>query len=298
MRGALTVLAILIALGAGGGWWLSAPETAAPIVTAGIEPDLDRGRAAFHAGGCASCHAAEGATGEARLVMSGGRALVSDFGTFYAPNISPDPTHGIGGWSALDMVNAMRHGVTPDGRHYYPAFPYTAYRRATTEDIVSLFAFLQTLPASDTPNRPHDLSFPVTLRRGIGLWKRLYLTDDWAVAEAELNSDPARRGRYLAEALAHCGECHTPRDGFGGLDTAAWLSGAPNPTGQGRIPNITPAALDWSEADIAAYLRTGFTPEFDTAGGSMAEVIAGLAELAPEETDALAAYLKAVPPVE
>jgi mono/diheme cytochrome c family protein len=105
-------------------------------------------------------------------------------------------------------------------------------------------------------------------------------------------------GRYLAEALAHCGECHTPRNAMGGLDRSRWLAGAPNPSGEGRIPNITPAALDWSAADIAEYLKSGFTPEFDTAGGSMAAVVAGTSRLSDADRAAIAAYVKAVPPVE
>ena len=159
-----------------------------------------------------------------------------------------------------------------------------------------LVAHLRTLPPSQVESLPHDVPFPFSIRRGIGLWKRLNLNEDWVV-EGDLTAQQ-QRGRYIAEALSHCGECHTPRGPLGGLDHARWLSGAPNPSGEGRIPDITPAGLDWSESDIAYYLETGFTPDFDTAGAEMAMVVSELAKLPTEDRAAIAAYLKAVPPAE
>ncbi|MDF0603771.1 cytochrome c [Psychromarinibacter sp. C21-152] len=291
--GGLVVLALV---GAAVFWWVTRPVTADASVLEGIEPDLARGEWVFHAGGCASCHAAEDAEGEARRVLSGGRAFPSEFGTFYAPNISPDDAAGIGDWSALDLYNAMHHGVSPEGRHYYPAFPYGTYANATPKDIVSLHAFLQTLPESDAANRPHEVGFPFDIRRSLGGWKALFMRDGWVV-EGEL-TEAQTRGRYIAEALGHCAECHTPRNLMGGMNRAEWLSGAANPSGDGRIPNITPAALDWSETDLVAYFTSGFTPDFDSAGGHMADVIRNLAELPEADRAALAAYLKAVTPVE
>jgi mono/diheme cytochrome c family protein len=111
-------------------------------------------------------------------------------------------------------------------------------------------------------------------------------------------SQEEEQGRYLVEVLGHCAECHTPRNRLGGLQRARWLAGAPNPSGKGNIPNITPAALDWSVGDIAEYLSSGFTPEFDTAGGSMAEVIENTARLTDADRLAIAAYLKRVPAVQ
>lgn len=286
----------LVVIGAAVFWWLTRPQVADASVVAGVEPDLARGEMVFHAGGCASCHSAEGATDEAKLILSGGRAFPSPFGTFRAPNISPDPEHGIGGWSALDLLNAMRHGVSPDGRHYFPAFPYTSYARSTVEDIVSLHAYLQTLPADATPDKPHDVGFPFNIRRSLGGWKFLFMSDGWVV-DGDL-TDEETRGRYLAEALGHCGECHTARNLLGGPVMARWLGGAPNPTGRGNIPNITPAKLDWSTADLVEYFTSGFTPEFDTAGGQMVEVIESLSKLPDTDRAAIAAYLKKVPAVE
>jgi mono/diheme cytochrome c family protein len=270
-----------------------------PVVTeaeiAGITPDLARGETVFWAAGCASCHAADGAQGDAKLVLSGGHRLVTPFGTFVAPNISQDEEHGLGGWSRTEIVSAVKYGTAPDGGHYYPAFPYAAYGKATMADLVSLAAFLETLPASPAPSQPHELSFPYSVRAGVGAWKLLFAGPDWVMPAP---TPELEQGRYLVEALAHCGECHTPRNALGGLDRSRWLAGAPNPSGEGRIPNITPARLTWSEADIAEYLKSGFTPEFDTAGGSMAAVVAGTQRLSDADRAAIAAYVKSVPAVE
>jgi len=294
MRRFLTFVAVLAIAGAAAAWWITGPEMADAAVLDGIEPDVAAGEQVFHAGGCASCHAAEDS--EDKLALVGGMAFPSEFGTFYAPNISSDPEAGIGAWSALDLYNAMKHGVSPDGAHYYPAFPYTAYARATAQDIVSLHAFMQTLPPVATPSKPHDVGFPFNIRRSVGGWKLLFANDDWIVA-GDLTESEAR-GRYLAEALGHCGECHTPRNPLGALDYGRWLAGAPNPTGRGTIPNITPARLDWSDLDLTSYFETGFTPEFDTAGGHMANVIENLSKLPQSDREALTAYLRKVAPVE
>ncbi len=294
MRRLLALLVVLVLAGAGIGWTLTAPERLPEAALAGLTGDAGRGERIFWAGGCASCHSAEDAEGEARLVLSGGRRFPSDFGTFIAPNISPDPEQGIGSWSFPDFANAVMRGVSPEGRHYYPAFPYTAYAKAEPQDIADLWAFLQTLPPDATPSRPHEVGFPFSIRRSVGGWKLLFEAPGWAVAEVP--SPEAERGRYLAEALGHCGECHTPRGALGQPELSRWLAGAPNPAGRGTIPNLTPAKLEWSEADIAAYLKTGFTPDFDTAGGLMTEVVQNLSQLPDEDLAAIAAYIKAVPP--
>ncbi len=281
-------IAVLAAIGVAGGWALSAPEKAEP---AELPPgDAVAGERVFWAAGCASCHAAPQASGDAILELAGGVELESEFGTFVAPNISTDPNHGIGGWSVSDFANAVRRGVSPDGRHYYPAFPYTSYSRMNDGDVADLFAFMQTLPAVAGDAAAHRVSFPFSVRRGVGLWKRLYLDDEPQVALAGA-SEEIVRGQYLVEALGHCGECHTPRAMTGGLETDRWLGGRPNITPGGDI-------ADWSEDDIAAYLETGFTPDFDSAGGRMAAVVRNMARLPAEDREAIAVYLKAVPAVE
>ncbi len=286
-------LVLLAVIGAAGLWWMARPKPLAAAEVAGLTGDAARGETVFWAAGCASCHMAPGARGEAQLVLAGGQRFASDFGTFVAPNISQDPTHGIGGWSLLDLANALKRGVSPEGQHYYPSLPYASYAKMRLQDVTDLHAFLQTLPADATPSAPHELAFPFSRREAVGLWKILYLRGGWALAG---NVTPTvDRGRYIAEALAHCGECHTPRTALGGMDTGRWLAGAPDPAGQGRIPNITPAALGWTAGDIVQYLTTGFTPEYDSVGGHMAHVVANMARLPESDRQAVAEYLLAVP---
>lgn len=292
MRRLFGFLALVALLAAGALWMISAPD---PLPAGEFANDAGgdpvRGQAVFTAAGCASCHHAP--ESEDKLVLAGGQRFPSDFGTFIAPNISPDPQEGIGAWSLHDFANALLRGVSPEGRHYYPAFPYTSYIRMEPQDVVDLWSYLRTLPAASTPSQPHEVSFPFNLRRGLGLWKQLYLDPAWIVPGAEPGE--MHRGRYLVEALAHCGECHTPRDGFGGLERTAWLAGAPAPGGNGSIPALTPDKLTWSAEDVAYYLETGFTPEYDSAGGHMVEVIANFAQLSPEDRLAVATYVKALP---
>ena len=263
---------------------------------AGLTGMATEGEAVFWAAGCASCHMAVEAKGADQLVLSGGRAFASPFGTFIAPNISTDATEGIGGWSTGEFSAAIRCGFSPEGQHYFPALPYGAYSKMTPKDLVNLKAYMDGLPASAIPSQPHQVGFPFNIRRTLGIWKLLF-SDDAFVIGGDL-SPQQDRGRYLAEALAHCAECHTPRNALGGLDRSRWLGGAADPSGKGRIPNITPGKLDWSEAEITAYLTTGFTPDFDVVGGHMAAVVDNMGHLPVADVQAIAAYLKAVPPVE
>lgn len=282
----------------GAGVWtaLAARPLPAGAVPAGWTPadaDPERGAQLFALGGCASCHAAPGAEGEARQVLAGGRRFETEFGAFVAPNISPHAEAGVGGWTAADFASAMLRGVSPDGRHYYPAFPWPSYARMETAEVLDIWAHLLTLPADATPSQPHDLDFPWSIRAGIGAWKWLHLDPDPVVGGL---SGPAERGRHLAEGAGHCAECHTPRDRLGGPDRSRWMAGAPNPDGPGRIPGLTPDRLgSWSEGEIAFYLSSGFTPDYDVAGGSMAAVIEGTSKLSDEDRRAIAAYLKALP---
>ena len=276
-------------------WWLSRPLAIDQEVFAGLAGDPVNGAVVFWAGGCAACHADPEATDDAVPVLSGGYRIKSPFGTFVAPNISPSDA-GIAGWSVADLGNALVAGVSPSGTHYYPSFPYTTYRRMLPQDVADLKAFMDGLPASDRPSRPHEIGFPFNIRRGLGLWKRVFMTPDWMLEPGD--NQKLQRGRYLVEALGHCAECHTARGPLGGLDRAAWMGGAPNPRGKGKIPNLTPAALDWSERDIAYYLQTGFTPDYDSASGQMASVVQSTARLSPEDRAAMAAYLKAIAPIE
>ncbi len=287
-RRLMAILAVAGLIVVGGLWSFSAPRGLDNSALAGLEGQAERGRDVFLAAGCGSCHMAPGRDADP-LVMSGGRDFASDFGTFIAPNISPDPEHGIGGWTQDHFITAVMRGVSPEGQHYYPAFPYTAYIRAEPQDIADLYAYMMTLPHDATPSRPHDIGFPFSIRRAVGLWKALYLREDWVVS-SDLTEEEAR-GRYLSEALGHCAECHTPRNLLGALDVSRWLEGAPNPSGRGRIPPIAGDAFTWTAFDISAYLETGFTPEFDVVGGTMAAVVSNLQQLDASEREAIAAYL-------
>lgn len=274
---------------------LTAPAAHDRDYAAALTPDVDAGQLVFSGGGCVSCHAALAAKGDDALILSGGLPFVSDFGTFYAPNISPNTAQGIGAWTLDEFALALTKGVSPDSSHYYPAFPYTAYAHLAPQDVVNLFAYMRTLPASDVSSKPHDVSFPFNIRRGLGLWKKLFISDDYVLNDPV--SEQVARGRYLVEGMAHCGECHTPRNALGGLKRDQWLAGAPNPSGKGRIPNITSAKLDWSQGDLVEYFTSGFTPDYDSAGGEMAEVVSNLAQLPQSDRAAIAAYLKAIPAV-
>lgn len=295
----MRIMRWLIVLGlvaAGGLYVMARPKPLAAAAVANLTGDAAKGELVFWAAGCASCHMADKAEGEAQLVLSGGQRFPSDFGTFVAPNISQDPEHGIGSWELLDLANAITRGVSPEGEHYYPALPYGSYAKMEMQDVADLYAFMKTLPADPTPSAAHELGFPFNIRQTIGGWKLLFLSDDWVLPG---NLTPtAARGRYIAEAMAHCGECHTPRNLLGGMDTARWLAGAPNPSGDGRIPNVTPGKLGWTAADIVQYLTTGFTPEYDSVGGHMAHVVENMARLPETDRQAVAEYLLAVPSVE
>lgn len=286
--------------GAGVGWFLSAPQyVEAETIAALGTGDATRGERIFWAGGCTSCHSAPKAEGEDRLKLVGGVELRTPFGTFVAPNISQDPDDGIGTWSAEDLANAMLRGVSPAGEHFYPAFPYTSYARMNPADIGDLYAFLKTTPAVAGRSPDHQLGFPFNIRRGLGLWKLLYLSPEPVVNLAADASEPVKLGRYLVEGPGHCGECHTPRDFIGGTDKGQWLAGAVAAEGEGVVPNITAGdggIGDWSEGDIANYLETGFTPDFDSVGGAMVEVQKNMAQLSDGDREAIAAYLKAIPP--
>lgn len=291
MRLVLWTLAGLAAVAVAGLWITRATPVEAARYD-GLTGDAARGAVVFTAAGCASCHAAPDAEGAAKLVLAGGERFPSEFGTFIAPNISPSDA-GIGGWSLTEFASAVQKGVSPDGQHYYPAFPYTAYALMTDQDVADLWAHWQTLPPDDTPSQPHEVGFPFNIRLSLGGWKLLFADKGWVMDEVA--TPELERGRYLVEALAHCGECHTPRNALGGLDRGRWLAGAPNPSGTGTIPPLTPDKLTWGASEIAYYLETGFTPDFDSAGGHMVAVIENFSKLPASDRQAVVAYLKALP---
>lgn len=288
-------VALFAAILAGGVyWWLSAPVVAAG--SAAHTPNLANGAAMFNAGGCASCHAVPDQPDRTRL--GGGVAIKSPFGTFYAPNISSDPTDGIGQWTDADFVNAVMRGVSPGGQHYFPVFPYTSYQHARREDVLDLFAYLKTLPAVGGKVRDHDVSFPFNIRRNVGIWKFLFMDGKPLMADGT-KSPQWNRGAYLVNSLGHCAECHSPRNALGGIISGERFAGGPNPEGEGWVPNITQKRLgEWSTKDVAYFLKTGELPDGDSVGGAMTRVIKNTSQLPDEDLAAMADYLKSLPPVD
>ena len=298
MKRAIVVLAVLAVVVLVAIWLLIAPrKLPASDLAAGYRPNLANGQVMFIAANCSACHATPGQDDRTRL--AGGLKLNSPFGTFVTPNISPDRKYGIGGWSELQFVSAMKRGVDDEGRHLYPAFPYPAYSLMKTSDVRDLFAYLKTLPAVAQPTAAHQLNFPFSLRPAVGFWKLLYFhPHDFA-------PDPKRsaawnRGAYLAEGPAHCAECHTPRNALGGMETDKLYAGAPSLERGGRFAsNITPhkdGLSDWSEQDIADFLKTGTDKCFNEPTG-MRDVLASTSKLSDADLAALATYIHALPPI-
>jgi len=293
------LLAALLVVGVSGFaafWWLSRanPISASELPTR--TPDLANGRYVFDAAGCASCHAVPGQPDRFRL--GGGLSISTAFGTFHAPNISPDATDGIGKWTEADFVNAVMRGISPDGAHYFPTFPYASYQHAEINDIRDLYAFIRTLAPVTGRVRAHEVRFPFNIRRSVGIWKQLFMDGKPFTPDAS-HSARWNRGAYLVNSLGHCAECHSPRNALGGIIERQRFAGGPDPEGEGWVPNITQKGLaDWSEDDIADFLESGITPSNDSAGGSMVRVIRNTSQLRPEDRAAMADYLKSLPPIE
>jgi len=283
-------------------WIVTVPATVPPSELPAYTPNVDNGRTMFDVGGCASCHSVpdkDPGKGE-RTRLGGGLALLSPFGTFYVPNISPDASDGIGGWTEADFVTALLKGTSPGGTHLFPAFPYTSYQHMKLADVRDLFAYLKTPPPVPGRVRGHDLAFPFNIRRLVGVWKLLFLHGGPFVPDA---SKPAEwnRGAYLVNGPGHCAECHSPRNILGAIIESERFAGGPTPDGKGWVPNITPAGLQhedpaWSAKDIASFLADGMNPAGDFAGGAMVEVIRNTALLGADDRAAIAAYIASLPP--
>ena len=282
------------------GWILSAPR---PLYSrddwSALEEggDATRGHEVFLIGGCQACHVTPSQSDPLRL--GGGYELKTPFGSFFPPNISPDPRDGIGQWKVVDLANALQSGVSPNGRHYYPALPYTSYRNMTLADIRDLMAYLRTLPKVSGRAPAHRLAFPFSVRRGVGLWKLIYLGKPGLTADPS-HSAEWNRGRYLVEGPGHCAECHSPRDVFGAIIASRRFAGGPTPDGKGKAPNLTPIPSrfgQWSKEDIETALSTGLTPDGDSLGGDMAAEIRNLSQLPDSDRAAIAEYLKGLAPI-
>jgi mono/diheme cytochrome c family protein len=294
VRIAISIVGAAVLVGATVLWVASEARPLFPRGTSQLTPgDAARGKLIFAAADCASCHARPGQPD--RLKLGGGMALASPYGTFRVPNISPDPVDGIGTWTVADLANALVSGVSPEGEHYYPAFPYTSYTGMRIEDIQDLYAYLKSLPPVSGKAPPHDLYPFARVRRSIGLWKLMFFSE--RQIQGQFNGDPVHdRGAYLVETVAHCAECHSKRNIFGAIKPQTRFAGARDPEGTGFVPNITPARIGaWSVRDIAEVLKSGDTPDHGRVGSSMADVVTNTAMLPQSDRDAIAAYIRSLP---
>jgi mono/diheme cytochrome c family protein len=216
-------------------------------------------------------------------------------GTFWPGNLTPDRDTGLGAWTAEQFVDAMTRGVSPDGRHYFPAFPYPSYRHMRVEDLLDLWAYLQELEPVRSPGQPPEVPMPGLSRRAVGLWKRL------ALDEAGFRPDPGRsdawnRGAYLVNGPGHCGECHTPRNALMISDDSRAFAGGPHPRGdEGEVPSLRDLegrGRYSGVSDLVLALQFGETLGYDKlASGGMADVQMNLAMLPEADLRAIAQYL-------
>ena len=267
-----------------------APALAGAPVAAGL---LARGKYLAAAADCVACHTVPGSN----RPFAGGVAFKLPIGTLYSSNITADVEHGIGGWSDEEFVRAVREGVRRDGAHLYPAFPYTSYTQLSRSDVLAIKAWLMSQPASTQSNHANDLAFPFNQRWAMAFWNAAFFESRRFAADP---SRPAQwnSGAYLATALGHCAECHTPRNlGFGlkhgqemaGQELQGW-----------RAYNVTPDPRHgigaWSAAELASYLVTGHAEGRGSASGPMGEAVANsLQHLDPADVNALVGYLRTLP---
>ena len=256
--------------------------------------DPKRGEYLAKAAGCVGCHTEEK---QGAVPFAGGRALKTPFGTFYGPNITPHPEAGIGRWTEADFIRAVREGLRPDGAHYFPAFPYPSYTKISEADLRDLWAYLRALPPNPRASQPHDLGFPYGFRPLVAGWKWMFFKPGPYAGDPKL-SPALNRGAYLAQALGHCGECHTPRNALGGPKSDRHLAGGKGPDGK-NVPNLTPTRLKkWDDTELKNFLVAGLTPDGDVPAEAMGEVIQNTtSQLTPADLAALMAYLRSLPPL-
>ena len=273
--------------------------SAFPAAKAQEAEAVARGKYIFGIASCAACHTDEANKGP---LLAGGRELKTPFGVFYSPNITPDPQFGIGGWSDTDFVRALREGRTPDGSHFFPVFPYPSYTGMTESDMRDLKAYIFSLPPVARENRPHEVSPPFGWRSLVTFWKWMFFEP--GAFQPDAGKDAAwNRGAYLANALGHCGECHTPRNMLGAVDSSMPFAGTNEGPEGGAVPNITPhpdtGIGGWSASDLDTFFTLGMMPDGDFAGSGMADVIVnGTSKLTADDRAALIGYLKSLPAID
>ncbi len=267
----------------------------APAVPPSIRaPDAKRGAYLFDTSGCAGCHTKRGGA-----PLAGGVELKTPYGVFVAPNITPHEKTGIGRWTETDFLRAMRIGVSPAGRHYFPSFPYTSYTNFMVRDLRDLWAYMRTVKPISAASKLHRLGFPWSFRPGIGLWKLIWFRQGPFKNRPD-KSEVWNRGAYLVLGATHCAECHTPRNFVGALNRDEWLAGSAHGPDGNPVPNITPHAKGigaWSVQDMAFFLKSGMLPSGDATGGEMGKVIEHTSKLTDDDLVAIADYLRTIPPI-
>ncbi len=294
-RRTLAAIVVVLAIAAVAFLWLTRPDPLPASALPAHRADLRNGETLYRAGSCLACHRPpDGAQGVDRGLPSGGRPFKTPVGVFYPQNITPDPETGIGKWSEIDFVNAMARGLAPDGRHYFPAFPYMAYRAMRLGDLLDLRAYLLSLRPVRSPRREADVPLVALARRGVGLWKRL------AFRQRPYSPDPSRsatweRGAYLVNAPGHCGECHTPKSWLMIEDLGRHLAGGPHPAGDGKVPSLHGllARKRYKDVDdLVLALQNGETFGYEhLSSGGMAQIQESLSQLPEADLRAISEYL-------
>ena len=251
----------------------------------------------FKLAGCKNCHTDSEHQGD---FLAGGRALATPFGTFYTPNITSDSEYGLGKWSEAEFIQALSRGISPNGSHYFPVFPYPSYTHMSHEDMQALWAYLRTVPAIAQPNKAHDTPWYLG-RLASWSWQFLFFTPNVWTPQPD-KSVTWNRGAYIATALAHCGECHTPRNRFGVLDQSMAYAGTENGPEGAKVPNITSdpetGIGKWGYDELVDFFQEGMLPDGDYTGSLMVEVVDnGLKYMTKTDVEALATYIAALPPI-
>jgi mono/diheme cytochrome c family protein len=271
-------------------------EVDVSVVFASAAPSqslIERGAYLARAGNCASCHTARGGA-----AFAGGLGIPTPFGTVFTSNLTPDVHTGLGNWSPAHFWRAMHNGRAKDGRLLYPAFPYTSYTEVTREDSDALYAYLQSLPAVEQANRPHEVRFPYNLQAALAVWRALYFRPGVYKPDA---SRPAEwnRGAYLVQGLGHCAACHAPRNALGATSDGLDLAGGLIPLQNWYAPSLSSpheaGVADWNRDEIIALLRNGVSPRASVTGPMADVVLRGTQYLSTEDLGAMATFLKDLP---
>lgn len=285
--GSIGLVGLAVAVYVLGGYGI--PEREVTI----MEGDPERGAYVLRLAGCVACHTDAKGGG---AFLAGGAPIKTRFGTFVAPNITPDPDTGIGGWTAEQFATAVTAGVAPDGSYYFPVFPYASYTHMHDRDVADLWAYLQTVPPVAHEAAANDIPFPFGFRPLLAGWQTLFLEPGPYEPDPD-RSEAWNRGAYLVTGPGHCGECHTPRNILGGPERDRALEGSTaGPSGE-KVPGITPDSKgfsEWSRADLIFALQFGLMPDGDSFSGSMGEVVRdATSHFARQDLEAIAEYLMA-----